>query len=111
MVPGSGQRIPGRAFGDQCGKSGFDRADAQVRPISRSIAPASEALQRSGILDIWSDGRIVPGQIWMDEIESALSRAKAAVLLVNADFLASDFIAQHEPPRLLSPPGQQQSPA
>ena len=53
------------------------------------------------IPEIWHDGLIKPGDLWRDEIRTALQRARVALLLVSSDFLASDFIAKHELPALL----------
>ena len=53
-------------------------------------------LERQGRLSTWSDLQIRAGSQWFDEIQEALSRTRVAVLLVTKDFLASDFIDQHE---------------
>lgn len=59
-------------------------------------------LMREGDLVLWADTAIRPGMPWKAEIAQALGRARVAVLLVSADFLASDFIASEELPPLLA---------
>lgn len=53
-------------------------------------------LERLGLVSKWSDRDIAPGSQSHEEIASALSSAKLAVMLVSPDFIASDYIHGHE---------------
>ena len=55
----------------------------------------------AGLITYWHDKMIIPGDKWRKEIQSAIESAKIAVLLVSADFLASEFITRKEVPELL----------
>jgi len=81
-----------RAFVSYC------HADAEhLTRLHVHLAPYA----RQGKVDVWDDTRIRPGMRWKEEIEAAIAQAKVAILLVSADFLASEFIASDEVPPLL----------
>ena len=56
---------------------------------------------RRGDVEVWDDSRIKPGQKWKGEIEKAIRQARVAVLVITAEFLASEFIRDSELPLLL----------
>lgn len=57
--------------------------------------------QKQGKIDVWSDERSLGGQEIRSETADALARARVAVLLISASFLASKLIADYELPALL----------
>jgi internalin A len=48
-------------------------------------------LQRQGLLEVWHDRRIAPGEDWKVGIDSNLERADLILLLVSKDFVTSDY--------------------
>jgi hypothetical protein len=58
-------------------------------------------LERAGLITAWSDTRLTAGDDWREHIRSALDRARVAILLISADFIASEFIMSDELPPLL----------
>lgn len=56
---------------------------------------------RQGMIDLWDASHIQPGALWQKEREQATQSAAVAVVLVSADLMACDFIANNEIPHLL----------
>ncbi|WP_017298916.1 COR domain-containing protein [Nodosilinea nodulosa] len=48
-------------------------------------------LQRQELIQPWHDRRILPGDDWAGDIDDNLNRADIILLLVSADFIASDY--------------------
>lgn len=58
-------------------------------------------LVREQSVTVWHDGKIEPGDAWKRDIDDALARSSIAVLLISANFVASDFIYANELPPML----------
>jgi len=58
-------------------------------------------LEEKELIKVWTDKEIKAGDDWKNEIEKALQNSNVAVLLISADYLASDFIVKNELPPLL----------
>lgn len=77
----------------------YSHADGKwLERLKRHLKP----LVREGYLDCWDDTHLRPGDDWQQEIRNALDAAQVAVLLISADFFASDFIDERELPPLLA---------
>jgi tetratricopeptide (TPR) repeat protein len=58
-------------------------------------------LRRQGVIAGWHDRKIAAGREWAGEIDQHLNTAKVILLLVSADFLASDYCYDVEMTRAL----------
>lgn len=65
------------------------------------ISKQLEVLEKENLLELWCDTDIGPGEDWHEVIDRSLQAAKAAILVISASFLTSDFILDEEVPRLL----------
>jgi TIR domain len=59
-------------------------------------------LERSGRVALWHDGKLIPGRPWRRDLDQALMTASVAVLIVTANFMASDFIHSSELPQIVA---------
>src|SRR5437660_4765349 len=71
-------------------KKWLGRLDKFLRPLGREQKIIS-----------WNDTSIKPTNLWSEEIVKALNNARVAILLISANFFASDFIYNVELPALL----------
>lgn len=60
------------------------------------------SLKREGLVETWHDRKIAPGETWAGKISEHLERADVVLLLVSADFLASDYCYGMEMERALA---------
>lgn len=58
-------------------------------------------LQRQGFVSTWHDRKILPGTEWDHEIDQHLERARIILLLISADFIASDYCWETEVKRAM----------
>ena len=47
-------------------------------------------------LAVWTDEDLSPGDLWFEKIKAAVAATKVAVFLLSPNFMASDFIRDHE---------------
>ncbi|GAA4352612.1 hypothetical protein GCM10023165_42090 [Variovorax defluvii] len=59
------------------------------------------AIEKKGLINFWDDSQLVPGVPWEKQIKEVLDRSEAGLLLVTQNFLASQFVADVELPKLL----------
>lgn len=73
------------------------RDDALVQDLQSHLA----ILKRLGIVADWHDRRIGAGTEWRNQIDKNLELAEVIILLISADFLASDYCYESEMSRAI----------
>src|SRR6184192_2318909 len=68
----------------------------------RKLETHLSLLKRQGLLSLWHDRLISPGTNWAQAIDSRLETASVILLLVSADFFASDYCFGLEMKRALA---------
>jgi hypothetical protein len=80
----------------------YSRVDSALR---ERLDKHLSGLKRKNYINTWYDGKIDAGKEWEKEIDSNLSKSDILLLLISADFIASDYcydvemkkaIARHE---------------
>lgn len=66
--------------------------ERSMEQLEKQLAP----LTRNGIIRPWHSQQIQPGQEWEEEIASHINSAQIILLLVSANFLASDLLYDRE---------------
>ncbi len=64
----------------------------------KRLATHLEPLRKSGDIEMWYDHMIEPGTKWNNAIHQEMEKADVFVMLLSADFVASDYITAHEIP-------------
>lgn len=71
----------------------YTHADEGLKEqLVRHLAP----LQREGLIDIWHDGKLRPGEHLDPTVQAALAASDLVILLISADFIASEYCYEQE---------------
>jgi hypothetical protein len=70
-------------------------------PLRRELEKHLSLFHRQGLISSWHDRQIVAGQDWTKAINTHLETASLILLLISADFLASDYCYGMEMKRAL----------
>src|SRR5437016_3708622 len=73
----------------------------QDEALRQQLETHLSLLRRQGLISEWHDREILPGAEWGREIDEHLETASIILLLISADFLASDYCYDKEMTRAL----------
>jgi hypothetical protein len=77
----------------------YSREDSDLR---ERLDKHLSGLKRRNYINTWFDGQIEAGTEWEKEIDFALSKADIILLLISADFIASDYCFDVEMKKAIS---------
>jgi predicted aspartyl protease len=95
MTHTSVSALPGRPIEVFCAYSHKDEA------LRDELETHLSSLKRSGSISLWHDRRISGGREWANEINDHLNGADLILLLVSADFIASNYCYDKEVDRAM----------
>jgi len=78
-----------------------DKWRQRVEVFLKALQNEKKMLNEEVLLDFWSDKRIKASQEWEKEIAKVLNEAYIAILIISAEFFASEYITTKELPPLL----------
>lgn len=71
----------------------YTHADSALKDqLVRHLAP----LRREGLIDLWHDGMLRPGEHLDPAVQAALAASDVVILLISADFIASEYCYEQE---------------
>jgi hypothetical protein len=70
-------------------------------PLREKLEKHLKILERQGYLKAWHDRDIEAGSEWGDQIDEHLTSAAIILLLISADFIASDYCYANEMQRAM----------
>lgn len=76
-------------------------ARANERTV-RQLIPGLKVLARRGYIVPWRDTDLIPGEDWDETIKQKLMDARIILFMVSREFLASDYVTEHERPLAIS---------
>ena len=82
-------------------KSLFISYSHKDEPFREDLETHLKLLQRQGKISVWHDRKIGAGREWSGEIDQNLETANIIILLISADFIASDYCWEKELSRAL----------
>jgi hypothetical protein len=100
-VPASGDRSRRRSEPPANPIEVFFSYAQRDREIRDKLETHLAILKRKGVIRGWHEGEIGAGEEWDKEVRQHLEKAKMILLLVSADFLASDFCYEEQMRRAL----------